>query len=176
MFEEKFGTILKTKVSYDGGSKLFLGKREIKLDFIKVIYRREPSFAETGHIYFSAGLKPQSYTDISQYGFLFTKKQAEKVDELLEMLDIEVKSSSSSLNASSTSAKTKKSSKNQIVCPNCKSSNIDFMGNNKKTFSVGKAVGGAALTGGIGTLAGFAGKKGKTDKWHCKECGNVFDK
>lgn len=66
--------------------------------------------------------------------------------------------------------------KNAVFCPNCNGTDLENLGNNKKSFSVGKAIGGAALTGGIGTLAGFAGKKGKTDKWHCKKCGNVFDK
>lgn len=44
----------------------------------------------------------------------------------------------------------------------------------KKGFSVGKAVGGAILTGGIGTLAGFAGKKGK-NQWFCQNCNKVFE-
>lgn len=48
------------------------------------------------------------------------------------------------------------------------------MQNNRKSFSVGKAVGGAALTGGIGTLAGFAGKKGK-DQRFCQDCNTVFE-
>lgn len=61
------------------------------------------------------------------------------------------------------------------TCPHCSSADIQFMENKKKSFSVGKAIGGAALTGGIGTLAGFAGKKGKTDRWHCTNCGNVFE-
>ncbi|BDQ51677.1 hypothetical protein [Enterococcus faecalis] len=51
--------------------------------------------------------------------------------------------------------------------------NVEFMQNNRKSFSVGKAAGGAILTGGVGTLAGFAGKKGK-NQWHCKNCGNTF--
>lgn len=59
-------------------------------------------------------------------------------------------------------------------CPHCRSMNVSFMQNNKKGFSVGKAVGGAALTGGIGTLAGFAGKKGK-NQWHCQNCGKTFE-
>lgn len=59
-------------------------------------------------------------------------------------------------------------------CPHCRSLNVSFMQNNKKGFSVGKAVGGAALTGGIGTLAGFAGKKGK-NQWHCQNCGKTFE-
>ena len=45
-----------------------------------------------------------------------------------------------------------------MKCSKCKSTNIQVMGNNRKGFSVGKALGGALLTGGIGTLAGFAGK------------------
>ena len=49
------------------------------------------------------------------------------------------------------------------------------MQNNRKGFSIGKAVGGAILTGGIGTLAGFAGKKGKNE-WHCSDCGRTFKK
>lgn len=60
-----------------------------------------------------------------------------------------------------------------MVCPKCKSTNIQVMGNNKKGFSVGKAVVGGLLTGGIGTLAGFAGKKGKYDVF-CMDCGHRF--
>jgi len=60
----------------------------------------------------------------------------------------------------------------KMRCPNvlCRSHNIEVMGNNRKGFSVGKAIGGALLTGGIGTLAGFAGKKGKYEMF-CKDCG-----
>ena len=50
---------------------------------------------------------------------------------------------------------------NGVHCPKCRSMNVEFMQNNRKSFSVGKAAGGAILTGGVGTLAGFAGKKGK---------------
>lgn len=60
-----------------------------------------------------------------------------------------------------------------VFCPYCRSLDVVFMQNNKKGFSVGKAVGGAALTGGIGTLAGFAGKKGK-NQWHCQNCKKTF--
>lgn len=63
---------------------------------------------------------------------------------------------------------------NTIICPHCDSINVDFVQNNKKGFSVGKAAAGAALTGGVGTLAGFAGKKGN-NTWHCKACGNLFE-
>ena len=70
--------------------------------------------------------------------------------------------------------KQKKIDKNAIKCPHCNSKNVQFMQQNKKGFSVGKAVGGAVLTGGIGTLAGFAGKKCKK-QWPFQECGNIFE-
>lgn len=58
-------------------------------------------------------------------------------------------------------------------CPKCGSTNIQLLGQQKKAFSVGKAVAGGLLTGGIGTLAGFAGKKGKYN-WICMSCGERF--
>lgn len=66
---------------------------------------------------------------------------------------------------------TKKKDKGKIACPKCGSSNLQVLGNKKKGFSVGKAVGGALLAGGIGTLAGFAGKKGKYEVF-CMDCGH----
>ena len=60
-------------------------------------------------------------------------------------------------------------------CPKCKSTNIQILDNKKKAFSVGKAVGGAALTGGVGTIAGFAGKRGKKYQAICLNCGKSFD-
>ncbi|MGN1114323.1 MAG: hypothetical protein ACI4RC_04300 [Oscillospiraceae bacterium] len=59
----------------------------------------------------------------------------------------------------------------KLKCPKCKSTNIQVLGNDRKGFSVGKAIGGALLTGGIGTLAGFAGKKGKYEVF-CMSCGH----
>lgn len=61
----------------------------------------------------------------------------------------------------------------QVKCPKCKSTNVVVMGNDRKGFSVGKAVGGAILTGGIGVLAGFAGAKGKYDMF-CQDCATRF--
>src|SRR5699024_2882610 len=97
----------------------------------------------------------------------FTKGQTEKVLSLLDMLDIEVVERESEENILTKKSKTTKQ-KDIIICPNCSSANIEFIENNRKKFSVGKAIGGAALTGGIGTLAGFTGKKGNKDLWHCK--------
>ena len=64
--------------------------------------------------------------------------------------------------------------KERMKCPRCGSRNIQMAGTHKQGFSVGKAVGGAILTGGVGSLAGFAGKQtGKSD-WVCLDCGKSF--
>ncbi len=60
-----------------------------------------------------------------------------------------------------------------VKCPHCKSTDVEFMVQQRKGFSVGKAAAGTIMTGGVGALAGFAGKKGKKE-WHCKNCGAVF--
>lgn len=78
------------------------------------------------------------------------------------------------LNRMSAESKAKKDFKKSIHCPNCKSQNVQFMQNKRKGFSVGKAAGGAILTGGIGTLAGFAGKAGD-NQWICMDCGRTFE-
>lgn len=63
-----------------------------------------------------------------------------------------------------------------LHCPYCGSENVQPLGADRKAFSVGKAAAGAVLTGGIGVLAGFAGKKsGKTD-FVCMNCGKQFKK
>ncbi|MES5423452.1 hypothetical protein ABVL66_12960 [Lacticaseibacillus paracasei] len=60
-----------------------------------------------------------------------------------------------------------------IKCPYCRSTDIQFMQNNRKGFSAGKAAAGALLTGGIGIIAGFAGKKGK-NQFICNNCHKTF--
>ena len=60
-----------------------------------------------------------------------------------------------------------------VKCPHCKSTDVEFMVQQRKSFSFGKAAAGTIMTGGVGALAGFAGKKGKKE-WHCKNCGAVF--
>ena len=61
--------------------------------------------------------------------------------------------------------------KNDVMrCPKCRSTNIEVLGNKRKSFSLGKAVGGALLTSGVGAIAGFAGKKGKYEVF-CRSCG-----
>lgn len=105
--------------------------------------------------------------------------QAKKDPRLMEEIENRgmktvLKESAKASNDLAKIQKQKKIDKNAIKCPHCNSKNVQFMQQNKKGFSVGKAVGGAVLTGGIGTLAGFAGKKGKK-QWHCQECGNIFE-
>ena len=105
--------------------------------------------------------------------------QAKKDPRLMEEIENRgmktgLKESAKTSNDLAKIQKQKKIDKNAIKCPHCNSKNVQFMQQNKKGFSVGKAVGGAVLTGGIGTLAGFAGKKGKK-QWHCQECGNIFE-
>lgn len=67
--------------------------------------------------------------------------------------------------------------KEKMKCPRCGSQNIQLAGTHKKGFSVGKAVGGAILTGGaggIGSLAGFTGKQTGQSDWVCLDCGKTF--
>lgn len=61
-----------------------------------------------------------------------------------------------------------------VVCPKCGSVHVELVGENRKGFSFGKAAGGAFLTGGIGLLAGFAGK-GNGTKFFCYTCHKTFE-
>jgi len=59
----------------------------------------------------------------------------------------------------------------KMRCPRCRSHNIQVLGNDRKGFSVGKAAVGGILTGGMGLLVGFVGKKGKYEVF-CMNCGH----
>ncbi|WP_161877897.1 hypothetical protein [Alkalibacterium sp. MB6] len=173
MFIEKFGMLPKKKVSFNG-SVLSIKDKDIAVNDIKVIYRRPYNLSanEWASIYVSTDGEDIEKPDLFNKNFIqYTNKQAPKMDELLRLLNVDIVESNSGK-----TFKSKPVQKNVLACPNCSSTVVEHISNNKKAFSVGKAIGGGLLTGGIGTLAGFAGKKGKTDKWHCKECGNVFDK
>ncbi len=56
-----------------------------------------------------------------------------------------------------------------VYCPKCYSTSLSA---NKKGFGVGKAVVGAALTGGIGLIAGNIGAK--KVRVTCLKCGHQF--
>ncbi|MDF7638384.1 LITAF-like zinc ribbon domain-containing protein [Lactobacillus sp. ESL0791] len=62
----------------------------------------------------------------------------------------------------------------KVRCPRCRSTNVSAIGQHKKSFSVGKAAAGTILTGGVGALAGFAGKKTKKVDMICMDCGRQF--
>ncbi|MCC4413347.1 hypothetical protein LMB68_03255 [Limosilactobacillus reuteri] len=66
--------------------------------------------------------------------------------------------------------------RSKIKCPKCRSTNVQPLGVHKKGFSVGKAVGGTILVGGVGSLAGFAGKRSKKTDFVCMNCGKQFKK
>ena len=68
-----------------------------------------------------------------------------------------------------------KKEKNNVRCPKCGNLNVAPIGESKKGFSVGKAIGGGVLTGGlgIGTMAGFIGKK-RGNNFYCQDCGNIY--
>lgn len=102
----------------------------------------------------------------------FLKKQADDANEVYRILSEDTNVEDESELAKKTE-NLKSINKNDAYCPSCGSNNFQVMGNNRKGFSVGKAIGGTILVGGIGTLAGFAGKKGKYDCL-CNECGKRF--
>jgi hypothetical protein len=56
-------------------------------------------------------------------------------------------------------------------CPRCHSTQVAPV-NQKSSFSLGKAVGGTVLVGGIGALAGFAGSN--KNKIMCMKCGHTW--
>lgn len=178
MFEEKLGAFPKTLVIFDGQTIKLSKNIKIDKDDIVETFVTEPKLGENGSVYFSkTGNPAKSTINIAQRGFFYTKKQKPLVMQLLDLLDVEANEGDYFTNISKSSAEKKnvKVKKNARVCPKCESPDIQFMENKKKGFSVGKAVAGGVLTGGIGTVAGFAGKKGKKDRWHCTNCGNVFE-
>lgn len=61
-----------------------------------------------------------------------------------------------------------------LHCPYCGSENVQPLGQHHKNFSIGKAVGGAVLTGGVGAVAGFLGKNTKQTDFVCMDCGEQF--
>lgn len=175
MFKKLFGMLPKKSVSFENGI-LTIGKFEIKESEISFIDVRPYDFVSNkwGEFYVSVnGETPEEGGLFAKNAFKFTKGQTKYVEQLLSMMDVSI------VRKSHREVKTVTQPYRQEPvtkkCPYCDSPNIQFMDNNKKAFSAGKAVGGAVLTGGIGTLAGFAGKKGKTDNWHCSNCGGVFE-
>lgn len=183
-----FGVMPKKTVNvYGDGTVTFEVKMfengGIHVDEIVKVFHKEATLLENGEVYLSPDGENHRNALEAPTGFIYSRKQASDVEEFLGLLESSgVEESpvaeSSTIRASKERKQEKaerKIEKNALKCTKCKSTNVEFMDNKKKSFSVGKAVAGGVLTGGIGTLAGFAGKKGK-DRWHCKDCGNVFKK
>ena len=185
MFNEKFGKILKKTVSLDR-KILSIGINKIYLEYISTVYVVEPTRSSTGYFFFSpSGEPPTSANVIKTSGFTFNFKELGKAQKLVDLFykmeDIEV-----NYGGSSSFYKLKEEAivrqrefrqeQERIRCPKCNGIDFQHLGNKRKGFSVGKAAGGALLTGGIGTLAGFAGKDGKEERCLCNNCGYKFEK
>ena len=176
-----FGVIRKKTVTvYEDGRITFEVKMfddgEIQADEIVRVYHKEATLMTNGEVFLSHNGPNNPHTLQAPTGFIYSRRQREDVDRLLELIDVyageEIEKRMIKKKAYQAPVKV---NKNAVKCSKCKSTNVEFMDNKRKSFSVGKAVGGAVLTGGYGKLVGFAGKKGK-DRWHCKDCGNVFKK
>lgn len=178
----QFGTLPKVKVEVNEDGKVFiknklLGNTEIGANEIETLFIKRPSLMENGYIYISLDGVMAEKPVVERTGLVYTRKQEETAEEFISLLK-NLNEDIHTTEATSTSTTTKKEKpvkpdRKAIKCPNCKSINVDFMGNNRKGFSVGKAVAGGVLTGGVGSIAGFAGKKGK-NQWHCRDCGRTF--
>lgn len=201
IFEAKFGFLPKKNVKLTEDN-IYIGKNSFYLKDIQCIYFRPFNFVknEWGGVYFSLGGEEPNYDNLfAKNVFNFTNGQTSSVKELFSLLDIEVieidkkiETYEQNVEVTQNTTQTKidehrakaqnaldkihaeKIMSNKIICTNCGSTDVEFMGNNKKSFSAGKAVAGTILTGGVGALAGFTGKKGK-NQWFCKNCNTVFE-
>lgn len=181
MYNEKFGTLFKKSVSVED-DLLKIGKNVIDTNDIDNVYLAEPKLLSMGTVYFSVdGELTDNVKEFKKNSFDFNADEVEKVQELLELLDADVLSGPSTsqmekndYNKAQEQFKADREESKALKCPKCGSKDLQFAGNKRKGFSVGKAVGGAVLTGGIGTLAGFAGGKGKKNEFVCMNCGKTF--
>lgn len=181
MYQEKFGAVFKKEVVFDD-EILKIGKTTFDINDIDCVYLAEPGIFASGTVYISTdGELPGNVKDFKKQSFDYSNNEVDKVQTLLELLDVEILSGPSTaqvekndFKAAQQSLKDQAEEKKMLKCPHCGSDNIQFAGNKRKGFSVGKAVGGAVLTGGIGTLAGFAGGKGKKNEFVCMNCGKKF--
>lgn len=60
-------------------------------------------------------------------------------------------------------------------CPKCHSTDIEPIGQKRKSFSMGKAaVGGVLFTPAAGIVTGMMGGNSKKIQFYCRNCGKVF--
>lgn len=188
-FGKKIVEVSEDKIVLKNKTRVF---SEINISDVQAVFRSNPSKFGDGQVVFSYDGKAPENLIINKDSFTYNTTQESDVLEILEIFEgivIDIMSAGEQANILANvqleqakenlkeSAWPKKQpDKNKITCPSCGSVDVDFMSNDKKGFSAGKAIGGALLTGGIGALAGFAGKKGNKNNWHCKNCGNTFMK
>lgn len=158
-------------------SNSLAGEWTTPLNEINRLYVKKPSFGENGYIYISIDGQIPDTPIGNKQTIEYTKKDIDEADHLAQALALdndEVETIVVTRNSKMHKDPAVMSNRAPLRCPSCKSVNVQFMGNQRKAFSVGKAVAGGLLTGGVGAVAGFAGKKGQ-DRWHCTQCGHVFD-
>lgn len=92
MFEDKFGNFPRKKVSFNGEA-ITINKEVIPVDSVKIIYFRPYNLLKNqwGSLYFSekGEDKKEAGFNKARY-FEFTNRQTDKVQELLDLIDIEV--------------------------------------------------------------------------------------
>lgn len=177
LFDEKFGMFPKKKLKFDG-EIIIIHDKEVPISDVEAVYFRPFDLVknEWGSIYFSKDGNDAATELFNDMMIKFTNGQTNKIYDLLDMLDVEVHYPEHFADERSRQRESLRIEKNTVRCPQCQSTTVQFMDNKRKGFSVGKAAAGGLLTGGIGTLAGFAGKKGKKDRWLCNECGYTFER
>lgn len=113
------------------------------------------------------------------------KKSSDEIKRLIdnnitftmkEIQSSKAKTNSNIINSEKQSQSIPDRSKAKLYCPYCGSANLQPLGQHRKGFSIGKAIGGTVLTGGVGALAGFVGKKTKQTDFVCMNCGKQFKK
>ena len=176
-FVEKFGKDEK-EVTFDG-QKLTIDGNIVDFDEVVAVYAKDATLTKQGFVKFSEYVSQDIFSKKDLWTFQFKRNETLKVEKILSKLDVDIAEGryrSQVVSESFSTFATEIKAINGVHCPACSSTNVEFMQNDRKGFSVGKAAGGVLLTGGVGSLAGFAGKKGKYDIWHCKDCGKRFKK
>lgn len=168
--------LFKKKVEITNTEVIFSGKHRVALVDIKKVFVTKPSLQAWGTVFLSTDGNSSQQPNFEKFAFAYTSKMQNEVGNFLKELnkDVEYIAHPNQNSAIEKVEEGEKMSDNRIKCPSCSSINVQFLQQDKKSFSVGKAVGGALLTGGIGALAGFTGKKGNK-QWHCLNCGNLFE-
>lgn len=146
-------------------------------------------------VYFSyTGYPVTDTTNLSVAGFEFKPEDQSAMKKALEVMEIPIELTEQTFESLQQEDKKKAIKKRDdenyqryldkkeartkpdiVKCPKCESLDLGIIGDDKKGFSVGKAIGGTILSGGVGALAGFIGTSGKHNLWRCRNCGNEFE-